>query len=314
MTTHRKPHLSYPDQIALLKSRGMNIPNPGVARDALREYGYYKFSGYFYPLRKPDTSMVANGFSRLNEFVDGVIFDQVVDLIVFDSKLRSILFEGLSTFEVFLRAVVAYVLGEQSPYFHLDETLLHPKNSHQSFLNWLTLYAQDIKNSNHQEFIRHHIKQYNGKLPIWVAVEVMQFGTISSLLSNLRDTDIQKVANEFGFQSRHLFLGLVENLRVLRNDCVHHNRLWNSSLNKHLILQPSHLVHSDLFHLSRLPREKIYIRLVLLSQAIIESKSGTVFKSNLRAHIQDFPLMPLLSPEADMGFPKNWQSLDFWRS
>ena len=314
MTTNLKPHLKYSDQIALLQHRGMHVSDVEFARAAIREYGYYKISGYFYPLRKTAPQIERGSFSRLNEFVANVHFEQIVELIKFDDKLRSLVFQGTSSFEVSLRSAVAYILGEQSASFHMNESFLHSKQTEDTFTNWKLQYEKDLRNAKNQDFVRHHIMRYEGNLPIWVAVEAMQFGTLSTLISNLRDPDKQKIAEEFGIQSRTLFLGLVENIRVLRNNCVHHNRLWNSSINRALKLRPNHLVDHKLFHLSDSPKDKIYIRLVLLSELIKNNISGSTFKSELRTHVEAFPAVPLLSPEADMGFPKNWKSLDFWKS
>lgn len=307
-----KPHLTYKAQIDQLKSRGMEISDEGLAIEVLREYGYYKFSGYFYPLRKHAPPPATGEIKRLSEFVEGVRFEHVYQLIIFDRKLISILSQGLAEFEVGLRAQVAYILGSKSKFFHLDETLLHPRISHSDFLNWLGWYAKNISFAKDQDFVKHHANAYKGKLPIWVAVEVMQFGTLQGLLNNLNDIDQQTIADEFGFYSKHLFLLLVDNFRRLRNDCAHNNRLWNSSLNKHLSLKPKHLIEQELFHLSVSPREKIYSRLTLLSYALDNATYSSTFKADLLSLLDEFPSMPLLTPEKDMGFPEDLMSLDFW--
>jgi len=314
MTLNPKTHKSYAEQIERLQERGMEISDLVFAQETLREYGYYKFSGYFYPFRKVAPTSTREHFLRLDDFINGVRFEHIVDLIKFDDKLRSLIFQGSSCFEVSLRAKVAYILGEQSPNFHLDEKFLHPKTTKDEYQTWKSKYAKDIRQAKNQEFVRHHKVKYDGNLPIWVAVEVMQFGTLNTLISNLRDNDKQKIAEAFGIQSRTLFEGIVDNLRVLRNDCVHHNRLWNSSISRDLILRQEHLMDAKLFHLSNSPKGKIYIRLVLLSYVIQQSISASTFKSDLRAHIESFPRVPKLMPEADMGFPVNWQTLEFWNS
>ncbi|MCD2346738.1 Abi family protein [Clostridium guangxiense] len=43
-------------------------------------------------------------------------------------------------------------------------------------------------NSN-KPFIKHHNEKYDGKLHIWVATEIMSFGMLSKLYSNLIPED-----------------------------------------------------------------------------------------------------------------------------
>jgi len=307
-----KPHLTYSEQVQLLVSRGMEISNFAKAEKILEHYGYYRFSGYFYPFRKMAPYGMVSNERRVDEFVPEVSIDHIVNLIEFDQTLTSILLSALGIFESSLRAQVAYILGEKSAFIHLNENLLHPKLPHTQHLNWLNLYSKDIRSAREQDFVRHHAKKYNGKFPIWVASEFMQFGTLNSLLMNISEVDFREIALKFGFESGKLFHGLLENFRRLRNDCAHHNRIWNSSFNHHLITQPSHLINKRLFHLSQVPKDKIYSRLVFLIYSLDSIYPDSGFKNQIKTHISNFPAVPIVTPEADMGFPDHWKRLDFW--
>jgi abortive infection bacteriophage resistance protein len=52
VTRPLKPYLTAIEQIALLKKRGLAIPDDAVGLQALARFGYYRLSGYYYPLRK----------------------------------------------------------------------------------------------------------------------------------------------------------------------------------------------------------------------------------------------------------------------
>lgn len=43
---YTKPHLPVPDQLALLKQRGLIITDDAKATDALKRIGYYRLSGW----------------------------------------------------------------------------------------------------------------------------------------------------------------------------------------------------------------------------------------------------------------------------
>tara|TARA_R110002072_G_scaffold622_8_gene4843 strand:- start:5923 stop:6207 length:285 start_codon:yes stop_codon:yes gene_type:complete len=85
-----KPWQSMFDQLALLKARGLLIDNEPAALNYLSRIGYYRLSGYWYPLREIDatTSLQQNRPVRFDHFVLNSHFEDVVKLYIFDKKLR----------------------------------------------------------------------------------------------------------------------------------------------------------------------------------------------------------------------------------
>ncbi len=85
-----KPWLSFADQLQRLQERGLRVDNPAAALDYLERLGYYRLSGYWYPLRAIDqaASSAQGKAVRLNTFVPDSRFEDVVRLYVFDKKLR----------------------------------------------------------------------------------------------------------------------------------------------------------------------------------------------------------------------------------
>ncbi|WP_223286656.1 Abi family protein [Kocuria atrinae] len=59
--------------------RGLTIPEPERAQRYLRHVGYYRFSPYLIPFRSR---------SQSEQLRPGTTFDDVLDLYVFDRKLR----------------------------------------------------------------------------------------------------------------------------------------------------------------------------------------------------------------------------------
>ena len=48
---YEKSHLTYEDQVELLRSRGLTVPDRTAALRLLRAVGYYRLSAYVYPFR-----------------------------------------------------------------------------------------------------------------------------------------------------------------------------------------------------------------------------------------------------------------------
>ena len=51
--------------------------------------------------------------------------------------------------------------------------------------------------NKHLPFVKHHIEKYDGKFPIWVAVELFSFGQLSYLYSIMKSKDKKSVAKQY---------------------------------------------------------------------------------------------------------------------
>ena len=93
-----KPWLSFSDQLEQLRERGLQVEDRTAALGYLKRLGYYRLSGYWYPLRRIDRAASArqNRPVRDDRFVPGSRFEDVVRLYVFDKKLRLLALDALS--------------------------------------------------------------------------------------------------------------------------------------------------------------------------------------------------------------------------
>lgn len=99
MSTYKKPYLTFERQLDLLKSRGLEVTNEGVALEYLRRLGYYRLSGYWYPCRKlislPAYQSKPIRPQREDDFLPGSRFQDAVELYVFDKKLRLLILDAI---------------------------------------------------------------------------------------------------------------------------------------------------------------------------------------------------------------------------
>ena len=58
MESYTKPFLTIDQQLDLIASRGLDIGDRDYAADCLKNIGYYRLSGYWYPLR--ESALVEN--------------------------------------------------------------------------------------------------------------------------------------------------------------------------------------------------------------------------------------------------------------
>jgi abortive infection bacteriophage resistance protein len=234
-----KPWLSFVDQLQQLQVRGLQVDNPAAALDYLERLGYYRLSGYWYPLRAIDqaASNAQGKAVRSDTFMSGCRFDDVVRLYVFDKKLRLLALDALERIEMAVRVDVAHLLGQRDPGAHENPACLHGnfakklivqgadagKTQHQV---WLAKYQSLLHRARKEPFVLHHLQQY-GTLPIWAAIEVWDFGQLSKLFAGMKHADQQSIALIYGAPNGQAFAQWLRSLNFIRNVSAHHSRLWN---------------------------------------------------------------------------------------
>lgn len=102
--TFMKTATTIEEQIELLKSRGMNVPDETKAKETLLDIGYYRLGFYWFPYEK-DHPLNSN---RNHKFKEATFFDNVVSLYYFDHDLRSVLSPYLYRIEVNFRTYLIY--------------------------------------------------------------------------------------------------------------------------------------------------------------------------------------------------------------
>lgn len=234
-----KPWLSFVQQLELLQARGLEVEDPVAAIDYLERLGYYRLSGYWYPLRAINREASAEKKCTVlsDGFVPGSRFEDVVRLYIFDKKLRLLALDALERIEMAVRVDVAHVLGQRDSCAHEKPDCLHGnftkkrikkgpdagKTQHQV---WLAKYQSMLYRARKEPFVLHHKQQY-GSLPVWVAVEVWDFGLLSKLFAGMQHTDQQQIATLYGAPDGEAFAQWLRSLNFIRNVSAHHSRLWN---------------------------------------------------------------------------------------
>lgn len=213
-----KRPLSYHDQVALLRERGLTIDRQDAAEFYLAQLNYYRLAAYWLPFEADHTT---------HTFRKDATFERVLALYVFDRELRLLVLDAMERVEVAVRARWAYELAHaHGPHAHLKPELHRRPEA----------YAEDreslrkcIERAKRQEiFIRHLTGKYEEPLPaLWAACEVMPFGLLSRWYENLSDNHLRaKIAGHFKVPHKQLASWL-RHLSIIRNVCAHHNRLWN---------------------------------------------------------------------------------------
>lgn len=302
-----KPFKTYSEQVDLLVSRGMNVTDASVAREALARLNYYRLSGYWHTMRQvdPDTG------HSLNVFRPGASFDTVLALHDFDLRLRSTLLGELAPIEIAMRAVIGYELGRIDPLIHLDPASLgaparqprHRGGTKTTHEWWMDRFDKSVASSK-EDFVAHHVRTYGSKMPIWAAVEVMDWGLLSYLYRMAPGRARNLMAERCDLTAPQLESWL-KALNVLRNLAAHQARLFNRSFD----IKPKLSIDSRLDAVKE-SANRIFGQLTLVQYLHRQLTLSTA--RALPAVLATYPDNPLI-PFSRLGAPPNWRQLELWQ-
>lgn len=223
--TFAKPALTIAQQIELLRSRGLSIPNEDEAGHYLRFIGYYRLSGYWLPL----TDYNRNGS---HAFRKGATFTDVLKLYRFDRELRLLVMDAIERVEVAFRACVSDFMSEKSgPHWYLNKAEFYRPEAALEFGKKImeeTGYAEGGRGRGHAFLVHYFAKYSHPPLPpSWMVCEVLSLSTWSKAFENLAlREDRKRIASHFGLDPKVLE-SWMHAVSYVRNLCAHHARLWN---------------------------------------------------------------------------------------
>lgn len=296
---YSKPSLTISQQVELLKRRGMLFEDEAKATRTLQRIHYSRLRPYWHPFESDHTT---------HSFQEGTAFEQVLLLYEFDRQLRLLVLEAIERFEVALRTQWAYQMAvRHGPFGYLQEEVYRDSERYTRDLErlqeeWERSWDEDPVFLNFQ-------KKYQEELPpVWLACEVMSFGTLSRWFSNLGDNKVSQAIAAL-FDLPHSYLkGATRHLVAVRNYAAHHARVWDRvfSVNTLPELREKPVPLRQSLEPNLHP-QKIYRTLTLLMylmpKLVLESDWGA-------------RLVRLLSQQTPnlkrMGFPDDYKSRSVW--
>ena len=293
-----KPALAIPAQIALLMQRGMAVPEPQEAQHYLRFIGYYRLSGYWFPFQHRD------GSGQHDHFRPGVAFGDILNLYIFDRKLRLVVMDALERLEVAARTAISDVMSAaHGPHWFMAARHFEPRYNHNGFL---ARVRDDIGGGNpntRAQFIQHYYATYSTPdlPPSWMVFELLSFGTVSILYKNLQKAHRQAIASQFQLPPDKL-VSWLHALTHLRNVCAHHGRVWNRTFGISPTVPKSER--------GRVPAPRKFYAHALVMQILLHTVSGdTHWADRLATLLEEHPE---IDPAA-MGFPPGWRHFAVWQ-
>ncbi len=307
-----KPWINIDEQLDQLIERGLQVSDRDKALNHLQRIGYYRLSGYWFAFRQRDAAT-----KTTDDFKASATFQNAVDLYVFDKQLRLLAMDALERIEIALRVDMSHALGKLDTFAYLRGDLFHStfsgeldkQNGLTKHHVWLTKHAQLISRSK-EEFVNHNKTKYGLPLAVWVACEVWDFGTMSTLFSGMRETEQNAIAAKYGIANGRTFATWLRSLNYLRNVCAHHSRLWN----RNIVDQPKLPAVAVMpwvapFEGNPHARARCYLLLCMLRHLLLVVNPTSSWPTRMRDHLQAFPNLDHLGlNRLGMGAADGWDA------
>lgn len=229
MLQYPKRILTIAQQVQSYVDAGMVITSRVDVENALRSIGFYRLLGYSFHLYDNDTK----------KYVSGTRFEDILKLYHFDQELSVLVFSMISKIEVSLRVRLVEAL-----LIHGDSLVLQDSSIYRDKkLYWqnMSTIASEIARSN-DVFIKHNFDNHDGEVPVWAAVEVISFGTLSKIIKNLKTgagSSYSILAANYQYRSQKgnlvnpsqkMLSSWIQGVSVLRNMCAHNSRIYNRTI------------------------------------------------------------------------------------
>lgn len=270
-----------------MDKRGLVIEDKEDVASALRNINYYRVSGYLHSFKDPTTG----------NYVEGTTWERIKKIYDFDRKMTRILMYALEDIEETLKTRISYLITSSFP----DDPLIYLKPTiyrhYTPYTKFLGVFYKAKDNNAKLPFVKHHILNYDGFLPMWVAVELFTMGNLHALYDNLLTSYQKKLAKLYGTGPRQL-ASWIENLTYTRNHLAHYMRIYSFNFGR---TPMDCRAHPRKFDVSFMIFDQIFIISCMYSSN--SDWNGYVIPE-IAALIDEYADYISLS---DIGFPENWK-------
>ena len=293
----QKSYTNAHDLVRLLQSRGLTVTDTAKAESYLEYIGYYRLSAYMYPLLQMPKNQ--------HRYKPNTSFNQVMMLYRFDKKLRLLIFNEIEKIEVAVRCAIVNTGSEMTndPFWMTDSRNFIDAGK---FRHTMDLIDGELRRSR-EDFIDHFKQTYSDAYPpAWILAEVLPFGVLTNIYSNIRVPRIKKrIAQKFGLQVAP-FESWLTIVALTRNSCCHHARVWNKQ-NTIRPMMPNRMTGRWI----SLPIDplRIYFNLCIIKYFLDVISPQNDMKAKIDTLLVNYPDIDI----AAMGFPQGWENEPVWQ-
>lgn len=281
-----QPPMTIDEQVENLKNIGLIVDDEEYAKKILNDISYFRLiKAYSLNLK-----------SKNECYNKQTAFKEIVDLYLFNSNFRQLIFPEIEKVEINVRCRLANFFAEQYGVLgYLQAENFSNENYHAQFLEDI---KEEVRRNSKAPFVRNFKENYEGgNLPIYALVEVFSFGTLSKFYKNMLNKDKKAIAKTFGVGYTY-FESWLESISYVRNICAHYGRIYNAKLSKTPILYKEYTQVG-------IGNNRIYGVLLCLKHLLKDDDHWNLFVDKIELLFDKYPCVQI----STMGFPENWKVL-----
>jgi len=167
------------------------------------------------------------------------------------------------------------------------------------------------KNRSNETFVKHYKGKYvdENELPLWMAGELMDFGSMFTLFRGVESSIKQQTAKDYDVSDKVLNSWLIS-LNTVRNVCAHHGRLWNRVVGNPVMIPNKDLQWHVPVELTQ-QNDRVFAILSVLRYLLLIIAPQSHWYERLVTLLEvKHPNIPL----KDMGFPDDWENCPIWKN
>ena len=294
------------EQVEILKHKGLIINDTRYAKEVLLRENYFFLNGYRHLFVKKDKT-----------YKNGVTFEELYSLFLFDRSLRNIIFKYLLVIENNLKSIFSYQLSKKYGYKEKD----YLKNSNfttipqkQAQLNdLLRKMKRQIRVNVSQHTATEHYASNYGYIPLWILVKVLSFGIVGEMFSVLKLEDQKEIADIYGvdYETLIVYLPILSNYRNL---CAHEDILYENRTQKEI----DDTIYHELLKIEKVEdyyikgKNDLYALIIILKQLLSKDEFKSMILEldhvieTLNYNLNSIKIKEVLDR---MGFPINWKDI-----
>lgn len=281
-----QPPMTIDEQVENLKNIGLIVDDEEYAKKILNDISYFRLiKAYSLNLK-----------SKNGCYNKQTTFKEIVDLYLFNSNFRQLIFPEIEKVEINVRCRLANFFAEQYGVLgYLQAENFSNENYHAQFLEDI---KEEVRRNSKAPFVRNFKENYEGgNLPIYALVEVFSFGTLSKFYKNMLNKDKKAIAKTFGVGYTY-FESWLESISYVGNICAHYGRIYNAKLSKTPILYKEYTQVG-------IGNNRIYGVLLCLKYLLKDDDHWNLFVDKIELLFDKYPCVQI----STMGFPENWKVL-----
>ena len=314
-------------QLRILRNRGLSVAKDGKPMKVLQEENYYALvNGYKELFLGPNASAV----DQSETFIPGSSFEEIYSLSIFDRNLRAILLKAILKIENQFKSYVSYEFSKNHGHdnylkkssFNDSHGPLNSKTAiddYEKKIERINILIADVQSDisyyyKKKSYIKHYVNEY-GYVPLWVLVNTMTFGTISTFFSLMKQNEQVNISKNYNLPKENLNR-YMKVLSEARNICAHDERLYNILLSKESEIKDT-CYHSSLgipvVKTKYSSGKKDFFAILITFKEILKKREFTKLIGEIDTKLNKISnkltSVSINDLMAKMGLPSNWKQL-----